>query len=175
MTRTRSTSVYLYDTTDDELFLGAADIRAVNDNPYRGNATTTVGIGSSTQQGLQDEEKTYTLLAPIPLDEIRKKSRHIHEETIATADREWTIAVVAVAGTYEPTLSFQIVGGVLLLFCTFLISAWVYSIIKYSNLTKEARLRRVKSAAQREKDALILSNVRETARVERRLNEFIGK
>ena len=162
-TRTCSSSVFLYDTTnaseegtDDqlgELFLGGVQL---------------------TVSDLDRQHNGYTLHPPTSLAEVRRNSRLIRERVVPIADRQWTIAVVAVDGTYEPQFSFAVVVAVLLFVCSIFISAWIYSSIRYSNMRRRAKLTQVQSASEAEKAALVLENATRAAQAERTLNDFIA-
>ena len=151
-THSRSTETYLYDTTGGkELFVGG--IRwIVSDNDH----------------------KEYTLFPYQSLAEVERQSRLCEKQIVKIADREWTIAVVAVQGTYEADIAFVITGAVLLFICSVCMAAWVYSMLRYASMRRKAKLSEVTTSLEREKADLILENANKAAKAERTLNDFIA-
>lgn len=154
-TLVEATSVFMFDTTGNgELFLGGAQLDP-RSSPYGGRNSENL------------DNKPYTLFPSTTLSEVRKTSRLVKEHVVTTADREWTIAVVAVEGTYEAALTFVVVGGVFLAICSICIAAWIYSSIR-----KDSMLKDIQNAA--EKAALVLETANQSAMAERSLNDFIA-
>jgi len=126
------------------------------------------------RNGQGDEQTQYELLPPVSLQDIRRTTRLYQEHTITIADRQWTIATIALPGTFEPHVALVWVGGVLLFLCSCAVAAWVFSKLRYSDMRRAAKLREYHASAAAERTALILENANKATRAERTLNDFIA-
>jgi hypothetical protein len=146
--------VYLYDLSDSRgvpLFLGAAEVIP------RGE--------------IQAELR---FLPEVTLEEIHSQISHngwlMYEEVVLAANKEWMVTVHSVEGTYEPSVVFVILGGVIIFVASTALALWMY--------TSQRRLDRYNSErmeAEAEKAALIIDNARQATKAERELNDFIAQ
>jgi signal transduction histidine kinase len=143
-----SSAVYIFDVSDSSrevLFLGG--VRAVpSDKP-------------------NDQE---TFLPEVKLEELRR-SKMFFRKNVQVSNKVWTVAVVALEGTYEPALSFVILGSII----TFIASVFIALSVCHS-ARRMVEFSRIKAQNESEKASLILENAREATRAERELNDFIG-
>jgi hypothetical protein len=70
------------------------------------------------------------------------------------------VAVVALDGTYEPTLAFVILGAVITLIASCCLALWVFHSTR--RMTKFGEM---KAEAEHEKASLILENARQATKV----------
>jgi len=145
--------VYLYDKSDSSgqpLFLGAAQV-----------------VPSARVR----EKADMIWLPEIELDDLQAAvtSRHYFQEDVLVANKEWTVVVKAISGTFEPDVLFVVLGGVIFLLASVLLALWVWN-----NARRIAVYNRLRAQAEQEKAALILDNARQAAKAERDLNDFIG-
>ena len=103
------------------------------------------------------------------LEEVRGSSKLYQEVDVQIANKEWTISVLALPGTYKPDFVFVLVGGFIILLATIGLAWWVYQ-----NTNRVAKMNRLKAEAEAEKAALILESARKAADAERELNDFIA-
>ncbi|KAL3908137.1 MAG: hypothetical protein SGARI_003202, partial [Bacillariaceae sp.] len=148
-----ASAVYLYDMSDSggsPLFLGAADITPRNDN-----------------------QADLTFLPEATLPELHTKINEegalIYEETVLAATNVWLVAVHSCEGTYEPTIVFVILGGVIIFVASIALAAWMYSSNRRLETFNKERLE-----AESDKAALILDNARQATNACRELNDFIA-
>lgn len=134
-------SVFIYDSThvdQSPVFLGGADTCAI--------------------KGFKAREE-------VSLAQLQSSHDMIEIDNIRIADRQWTIAVVPLPGTYEADLVFVILGGVIIFMATILLIIW-----SYTNMTKSAKFVQMKATAEAEKAAIILETAKKQAISERELN-----
>ena len=170
-----STSIYLWDTTGENLY--GIDVEENRSNPkemFLGAAELLSNHNMNPNNNPNNTTWKTTLFAPATLNQVQNGNRLVHTRVLQIADRKWTIAVAAVDGTYEAEYTYVIVGSVLLLVCSFIVAAFVYFNIRYSNMRKKVQLREVQSANEKEKASLVLENATKAAQAERRLNDFIA-
>eukprot|EP00980_Cylindrotheca_fusiformis_P016025 scaffold4715_cov115-Cylindrotheca_fusiformis.AAC.9 len=144
-------SFYLYDSTYNDtnpVFLGAQDVNLASK-------------GDTTHTNLQEIS-----LASLE-DSIGSKFSAHHSVTIA--DRQWTIVVVSHLHTYEPDILNVVVGGVLIVAASFVLSScfWIH-------MTRVANIKKIEAQAAREKADLIVKSAKHQAVTERQLNEYIA-
>ena len=108
------------------------------------------------------------MLPEIELDTVRQSFRY-REQDIAVANKFWTVVVVAIDDTFEPVLTFVILGGLVIFTASIFIAIWVHS-----NTRRIAHFNAMKAEADAEKSALILDNAKQAAKAERELNDFIA-
>lgn len=162
-------------TTPTEFFLYDTTTVSPSDNADDGHEGESSFLGHVELQIDGEDEKTYQLLPPVDLDQLRRSDHRLYDERVLQiADRQWTIVTVAVPGTYEPNAALVWVGGVLLFLCSLSVAAWVFSKLRYADMRREARLRDLKVTASHERAALILENANKATRAERTLNDFIA-
>ena len=154
--------VYIHDSTDssgETKFLGGVRVEVFDD-------------GSNAKNGdpLDGEllPHKYHFLPEVSLSDL---SGHLtyQNEIPLTDDKRWTVTVVAIDGTYESSLVFVIIGGVVVLVASGCLSLWIYN-----NHRRMKKFSELKSKSESEKAALILENARQATKAERELNDFIG-
>jgi signal transduction histidine kinase len=89
------------------------------------------------------------------------------QHTIDVVNRNWRIGVVALDESFEPTLSFVILGGVIIFLACVLIGIWVRQ-----NALRVAKLNELRAKAESEKAALAIEA--EHRRVECELNDYMA-
>ncbi|KAL3909884.1 MAG: hypothetical protein SGILL_007910, partial [Bacillariaceae sp.] len=148
----RDMSVYIHDLShpqDDEVFMGAAEI-------------SNSGMDHSTH-----------FLDEASLDEVEGsracKKEQCYGDTIAIADREWTVTVIDQQDLDTSTIILVCLGGAIILVASLLLAVWVYT-----NDKRTRRFNQMRSEADAEKASLILQNARQAAKTERELNDFIA-
>mmetsp|Transcript_28087 Transcript_28087/g.41377 ORF Transcript_28087/g.41377 Transcript_28087/m.41377 type:complete len:883 (-) Transcript_28087:409-3057(-) len=99
------------------------------------------------------------------LEDVRRIPRLEYEVTLDIALAKWTVAVVAVEGTYEAESTYIIIGGVVILVSCFMLMG-----LMWSQMHKHASLAKLEASVQREK----AKEARKSAQSERELNEFIA-
>jgi signal transduction histidine kinase len=116
--------------------------------------------------------RNISFLDEVELDEIQAptgRQQLQRQYNLTAANRVWTVTVVALEGTYQPSLVFVILGGVMIFLAAVFLALWVVTsarrVKKWNELT---------SAGQREKASLILENARQQAKTERELNDFLA-
>ena len=137
--------VYVHDKGEDS-FLGG-----VQQNPH---VDTT-----------PDNDLVY--LQEIELDQIQGYYRH--QEDLEMTNKVWTVTVVAPRSSYEPNITFVVLGAVLVLVASICLSSWIYS-----STRRTRKFQAMKAKVDGEKASLILENTRQAARAERELNDFIA-
>lgn len=139
-----SRAVYMYDKTDDAVdpaFLGGVEVWTKQSGPH-----TTKGI----------KETAY---ADVP------RSKSVYFETdLDIVQRKWVVVVVPLGDAHQPHMMFIILGGVII-FCSFLILAYVFK--RY--LDRIVVNNMIKSKAESEKALMALHQVQR----ERHLNEYL--
>jgi len=143
--------VYLYDNDDSggaPLFLGAA--RVIN----RG-----LGAGADLRP-----------IEEITLDTLRGSAPDLRtEEVVKAANKNWTVVVHAVDGTFEADHLLPILGGCIMFVAACGLAYWVVT-----NTLRIQKLNQMKAAADAERAALIVDNANQAAKAERELNDFIA-
>lgn len=129
--QTDTLGAYLFDTTDEEIqFLGGMDVF------------------------VESEFNIKSVFYPdnIDLGKLRKSKDLVHEEEIVFGQRTWKVVVVPVNDAYKPSLTFVILGGVLLFVASLLLAVWMIN-----NMRRSIQMHRVISKAAAE--AAIVSNL----------------
>jgi signal transduction histidine kinase/CheY-like chemotaxis protein len=93
----------------------------------------------------------------------------VQESKFPVASREWTVVVVADNDSFQPDLCFVILGSVLI----FLASASLALGICASH-RRSVKLNKIRAHAKAENATMRVENARESARAERKLNDFIA-
>lgn len=116
-----SLAVYLYDATktkvdgSPEQFLGGAEIKMVDDN-----------------------ERELNYYSEVELENVRKGAGLIYEDDMEVGTRAWTIVVVPVDDTYEPSFLFAILCGFLIFAASLLLAlVWIMHNRQRSHQVKE--------------------------------------
>jgi len=102
-----STSLYIFDSTGDPLFLGGAWIDTAEDS--------TVFMPETN------------------LTDVRKSKRRMLESTVPIASRQWTIVVVALEGSFEGDNTLVIVGAIMILVACVSLALFVFSSMRRVN------------------------------------------
>ena len=142
------TSIYLFDSTDSTSppqFLGGAIVRV-------------------TESGAE-----ITITKATEIATLRASKNRLFEKKIIISSREWTVVIVAVKGTFEPKVTFVIMGGIIILVTCIALSVWVYM-----SMRRASKISTMKSKVQAEKALFILENATKSAKAERELNDFIA-
>ena len=168
-------SIFLYDrgSTSTTRTSSSYSNNEQND-PSPESSSTEFILGYVRVRMTADGEKELSVEQPVPLDEIRRTSRLYFEETVSIADRQWTIAIIDVDGTYRADIVYVVLGSGLLFLCSLSVAAVVFSNLRSTEYRRRARLRQVQLDAQAEKAALILDNAKQATAAERTLNDFIA-
>jgi signal transduction histidine kinase len=146
--RATSTSIYIHDTSDSSgksVFLG--------------------GVRKN------DDEVIY--LPEIELDELNGR-RLVLQEHIFSADKEWTVTVIALPGTYEPRITFVILGTAITLLASICLAVWVCNSARNMSKFNAMKAEAESEKAESEKASLILENALQATKAERELNDFIA-
>lgn len=114
-----------------------------------------------------DKGMVYSL-TEVEVDDL-PSSRYRLTETMKMANREWIVATCATDDTYDPDLLYLILGGISIFLASLCIAVSIYVYMQ-----RATKLNQVRSAAQAEKAALILSSAKEAAVRERTLNDYIA-
>jgi signal transduction histidine kinase/CheY-like chemotaxis protein len=141
-------SVFLFDSTDtsqDPPFLGGAHIHADKDLAF-----------------LITEEVEH-------MDVHDMKSNYLVEKDVWLASRRWTFLVVAQDGAFEPDVTFILLGAIMICVACTSLALWIFT-----SSRREAKMNRIRSAAEAEKSEFIVENAKKTALHERELNDFIA-
>jgi hypothetical protein len=145
-----SAQVYLYDSTNPNIppvFLGGA----------------SMVVGNNGKVVAEHKES-------IPLaDLLASSTTKEGTSEIAIAQRKWTVAIVAVEGTYETGLFFIVLGGAIIFACCVCLAIWLYT-----SILRHTQMILMEDAAKAEKNEIVVENAKESARAERDLNDFIA-
>ncbi|KAL3936947.1 MAG: hypothetical protein SGARI_002342 [Bacillariaceae sp.] len=148
-------SVYIHDLShpgEDEVFMGGVQI-------YH------------SAESLTSHETRF--LEEAGLDEVLESNEcshdHCYVDTIEIANREWTITVIDQESQDTSSIILVVLGGVIILVASALLSVWVYT-----NDKRTRKFNQMRSQADAEKASLILQNARQAAKTERELNDFIA-
>ena len=105
-----SSMVYIYDKSDSSgspLFLGGAEV--------------------IPQKSFEKAEMVW--VPEIELEDLRHLDRrHYFEEDVFAANKEWTVVVMALPGTFEPDLVFIVLGGCIFIVASMFLALWVRKI-----------------------------------------------
>jgi hypothetical protein len=139
-TQQEGRSVFIFDSTDTTqvpIFLGGADTD-VNNYSVR---------DETTFQHLQDT------------------SDRIEVGKVRIADREWTIAVLPLDGTFEAHFLFIVLGGCIIFVACLILAVWFYT-----SMRRSAKIAQLMAKAEAEKAAIIVETATQQATAERELN-----
>ena len=135
--QTESLGVYLFDKSEDMMFLG-------------GMHATVKKDGKQDLVYFPDR---------VTLEDVEQGSDRLYTEDIEFASRVWTVYVRPIDDAYDPNLSFIIVSGVLIFVASLLLAFWIIT-----NMRRSIQMHRVitKAAAEAAIVAdLFPANVRE--------------
>ena len=135
--QTESLGVYLFDKSEDMMFLGGMHAKVNTD-------------GAKELVYFPDR---------IKLEDVKEGSDRLYTEDIEFASRVWTVYVRPIDDTYEADLIFVIISGVLIFVASLLLTFWIIN-----NMNRSIQLHRVitKAAAEAAIVAdLFPANVRE--------------
>mmetsp|Transcript_42487 Transcript_42487/g.102348 ORF Transcript_42487/g.102348 Transcript_42487/m.102348 type:complete len:947 (+) Transcript_42487:339-3179(+) len=158
--------VYLYDASDTSTMVQAA---ADGDNGANGRSPDSrVFLGAAevtADDVISLSEQAYDDL----VEEINESDLLYQDELVDAANKNWVVVVHSVPGTYNPDISFVVLGAVIIFVASLGIAYWMYS-----NTKRVAQYQRLRSAAEAEKAALIIDSARQATKAERELNDFIA-
>lgn len=137
------------------------------------NASAFLGGALITPSGSEASSKV-DFLPEIELADVRSRARKdrrimYRENDIIAANKIWTICVQQVPETFQPDISYVVIGGVFISIATVCVSVWVFV-----NTRSIANFHRMKAEAEAERTSLILDSARKSAEAERELNDFIA-
>jgi signal transduction histidine kinase len=142
---------------------------------YQGTSTSIYihdGSDSSGKSvflgGAQKKDGEVTYLPEIELKELNGH-RLFLQEHVFSANKNWTVTVIAMAGTYEPSIAFVILGTVITLLASIFLALWVSN-----SARRMSKFNAMKAEAEGEKATLILENALQATKAERELNDFIA-
>jgi signal transduction histidine kinase/CheY-like chemotaxis protein len=139
------TVVYIFDSTYDTappVFLGGASLG--NDGEL-----------------LFEKETT--------LKEVSERPTKVQEIDVYIASSIWTIAIVALEGTYVSDYTFIILGGVIIFTACVILTVWLLTAMRQQRIQALSQ-----QTAETEKAALIVEGARKAAQNQRELNDFIA-
>ena len=90
-------------------------------------------------------------------------------EIISVVNRQWTVVVCRVDGTYEVDAMYVIFGGLAVFIACLCLVTWFYTTSRKAKQVSEVR-----TAAEREKAALIVQNANRAAEMEREMSEYMA-
>lgn len=93
----------------------------------------------------------------------------VYTQEVPATNKNWTVVVTSVSGTFEPQYTFAILGACIIFSASVLIAFWIHS-----NSKRIETFNRMKAEADREKASLILENAKQATKAERDLNDFIA-
>ena len=147
-------TIYLYDSTPDDetledpLFLGGAQI----DHHHNEN----------------DILLEYML--PVEMNDLAAQGDNRYYQTILKIGRrQWTLVAISGDGTYPPSITFALIGGIMIIFAFLCLALWVYASMNRNALTAH-----LNAKAQEARSQLSIEHARQAAAAERQLNEFIA-
>ncbi|KAG7354541.1 PAS domain containing protein [Nitzschia inconspicua] len=97
------------------------------------------------------------------------KKDHCYRDTIAIANRQWTITVIDQENQISGTMILIVIGGLIILVASVFLAIWVRT-----NDIRTRKFNEMRREADAEKASLILQNARQAAKTERELNDFIS-
>ena len=156
--------VYLYDASDTSTIAAAdgddgADGHSLDSRVFLGAAELTVDAVKSLP------EQAY----PDLVEEINESDLLYQDELVDAANKKWIVVVHSIPGTYNPDITFVVLGAVIIFVASIAIAYWMYS-----NTKRFAEYQRMRSVAEQEKAALVIDSARQATKAERELNDFIA-
>lgn len=145
----RSAKLFIHDKSDPNVeyaFLGAASV-------------ITSDYGDVELDFIPEES----------YESLSEQGGLVHQQDIDVANRVWTITVIDSEGSWDNSMLFIILGGVIILFASVFLAIWVRN-----NERKTRRFNEMRQQGEHEKAALILQNARQATKTERELNDFIA-
>ena len=147
-------TIYLYDSTpedetlEDPLFLGGAQI----DHNHHQN------------------DLLLEYMPPVEMDELTAEGDNRYYQTILKIGRrQWTLVAISGDGTYPPSITFALIGGIMIIFAFLCLALWVYASMNRNALTAH-----LNAKAKEARSQLNIEHARQAAAAERQLNEFIA-
>lgn len=163
---TRAVSVYIHDLShpgEDDVFLGAAQLRSVTD-ALGNNESDKVVVHSS-----KSAATAITFLGEKNLDQLTHDNRRSYQEDIEVANRVWTVTVVDEEDRFNSSMLFVLLGGFLIVLASVFLAIWVRH-----NDQRTRNFNALQADAEQEKASLVLQSARQAAKTERELNDFIA-
>lgn len=150
-----SATFYLFDEThtdQDPVFLGANTV-------YVQPHTNVVSVNPLPELSLDQ----------LQIDLKGQPKTRFELRRVDIADRKWVVAVVSLPDTFEPEFVFVIVGGVIII-----VASVILSTCFWGRLQRAGKLHAIKQRAAQEKARIIVESARQQALMERNLNDFIA-
>jgi signal transduction histidine kinase len=161
--RVDSLRVYLYDASDSSSLTEAA---ADGTDGANSNSYVFLGAAEVTKTDVKSlPEETFSDLVV----DVHYSKLLYHEELVKAANKNWIVVVHSVPGTYEPNITFVVLGAVIIVVASLGIAYWMYS-----NTRRMAEYQQLRAEAEAEKAALIINSARQATKAERELNDFIA-
>jgi hypothetical protein len=142
-----SSIAYLFDSTNEEspVFLGGVQI-----SHRKGYDAVLKQLPEATMENLMSSGLSYV-------------------EDVFAENKNWTVIVTSVPGTYQADYTFAILGACIIFLASVLLAYWIQR-----NSQRMDAFNRMRAEADREKAALILENAKQATKAERDLNDFIA-
>jgi hypothetical protein len=142
-----SSIAYLFDSTNEEslVFLGGVQILH-----RKGLGAVLTQLPEATMENLTSGGLSYV-------------------EDVFAENKNWTVVVTSVPGTFQADYTFAILGGCIIFLASVLLAYWIQR-----NSQRTDAFNRMRADADREKAALILENAKQATKAERELNDFIA-
>lgn len=136
-------TVYIYDSSDDSalpVFLGGFDV--------------------------VDPQEISSIAAKPEISLNDVTGDRLLQEQVTVADRQWTIAVTPLEGTYKPNIVFVSLGGCMIAMASVLLAVWFYTA-----MNRAAKMTKLRATVEAEKAAVIVDSAKRQAVAERELND----
>lgn len=142
-----SSAAYLFDSTNKSglVFLGA--VKIIHN---KGSKAELTRLPEATMEKLTSGGLSYI-------------------EDVAAANKNWTVVVTTVPGSFEAQYMFAILGACIIFFASVFLAYWIQN-----NSQRMEKFNQMKAVSDQEKAALILDNAKQATKAERDLNDFIA-
>lgn len=167
-----SLSFYIYDTTipdQEPTFLIAAEVYSSEEPPPEDGTGNDHDHDDGDGDGDGASERIKYLDEMSLAELIDETVFFLHITNIQVASRTWTIATVALEDTFIPDLRYIILAGKFILVASLCVSLWMLTSYRRTKTILE-----VKRKADMEKTAVIVRSIRDKARAEQELNDYIA-
>jgi len=172
-------SVYLHDlshpTETEPVFMGAARVSSATTSSDSTRYRSHITAPNQTMNGTTEEDDftpmTMQLLEENPLNDLDYCDHDAlcYQETIAIANRKWTVTVLDEEDPNRGRLIFVALVGLVIFAASVFLAVWVIA-----NDRRNRTYAVLKSKAAAERNSLVLENANKAARTERELNDFLA-
>jgi CHASE1-domain containing sensor protein len=115
--------------------------------------------------GADTDMNNYSVREETTLQHLQDSSDRIEVGKVRIADREWTIAVLPLDGTFEANFLFVSLGGCIIFAACLILVVWFYT-----SMRRSAKITQMMAKAETEKAAIIIETAKQQATSERELN-----